>query len=98
MHRPLLIEVRDELVSVVLDLRYQVGELVWRDAQRRIKFRLETVALVDNARPVVLAPAVNKQLAPLKDADVDKIDMGLTPEEPWASRQKSLEGELERTN
>ena len=65
MHRPLLIEVRDELVSVVLDLRYQVGELGWRDPQRRIKFRIETVALVENARPVVLAPAVNKQLAPL---------------------------------
>jgi hypothetical protein len=90
-HRPLFVEMRDELVAIVFDIRDQRSELGRRDAQCRVKVRLEAVGIFNDAPPVVLALvalfAVSKQFAPVEHAHVEEVPMSFTPERglrvPW---------------
>ena len=69
----------DKLVSIVPELFNHFGEDVRSDAQRRAESFLEAVVVYDTS-PVVLAPLVSENLAPVEDGNVNEIAVSFPPE------------------
>lgn len=90
MHYGVEIEVSNEAITILLESLSVFRELTVRHLQFVQKGRVELIGIADKRSPMMSAILFDKQLAPLKDTNVEKVPVTSNPKLFFEDRESVL--------